>query len=168
MMLKDSQVRELLQLGQTSIVRSQDQPPSMLRLLADGSLAVASQNGTNEKPEFKNFIDLASFGIPIQDAKSTGDPGKRAFGVCPRCGRNVIERPRSYSCEANESGDCGLVIWRKVLGKKLPVQAVRELLVHGESGVVQGFKYSKGDRFDGRLKLTDQGEAKVIRIGDAK
>lgn len=37
---------------------------------------------------------------------------RKVIGKCPKCGKNVVEYPKSYGCESGKDG-CGFVIWKK-------------------------------------------------------
>lgn len=68
---------------------------------------------------------------------------RKAIGKCPKCGKNVIEYPKSYSCESGKDG-CGFVIWKKISGKTIPEGAIRSLLNCGKSAKINGFKKKDG------------------------
>jgi hypothetical protein len=66
---------------------------------------------------------------------------------CPACGGIVKERPKSYQCA------CGLIVWKEVAGKKITPEIVKELLVNGRTGILEGFKSRSGKSFSARLIL---------------
>lgn len=68
---------------------------------------------------------------------------RKVIGKCPKCGKNVIEYPKSYGCESGKDG-CGFVIWKKISGKSIPEGAVRSILDYGKSAKIKGFKKKDG------------------------
>lgn len=81
-------------------------------------------------------------------------PERKAFGICPRCGKPVFENSKAYSCSGYKDG-CPFVIWKVMAGKKLPVSAVRKLLEGKETKVITGFRSKTGKKFDAALKLNE-------------
>ena len=76
---------------------------------------------------------------------------------CPACGKTVrLVEDRAY-CKS-----CGLVIWRKIAGKKLNDAQLRLLLEGGETGIIKGFKTKDGNTFDAALKRDTNGNIKFI------
>lgn len=69
---------------------------------------------------------------------------RKVIGKCPKCGKNVVEYPKSYGCESGKNG-CGFVIWKKISGKTVPEGAVRSLLDYGKSAKIKGFKKKDGN-----------------------
>ena len=68
---------------------------------------------------------------------------RKVIGKCPKCGKNVVEYPKSYGCESGKDG-CGFVIWKKISGKTIPESAARSLLDYGKSAKLKGFKKKDG------------------------
>lgn len=90
---------------------------------------------------------------PAGDSDAEAEPaGKKSasgpLGVCPQCGGQVVERPKSFSC-----GGCPLVIWKMVAGKKISARTARTLLSRGRTEVLKGFTSKAGRKFDAALKL---------------
>jgi DNA topoisomerase-3 len=75
-----------------------------------------------------------------------------SFGPCPRCGSDVVEQPRSYSCSGHERG-CKFVIWKTIAGKRIGVRTAQSLLREGKSPLLKGFKSKAGKPFEARLKV---------------
>ena len=63
-----------------------------------------------------------------------------SVGVCPLCGEDVTERPKSFGCSAWRESGCEFVVWKVMSGKKLPVAQVRSLLNKGSTSKMKGFK----------------------------
>ena len=74
---------------------------------------------------------------------------QNVVGTCPCCKQRVIERPKSYSCEAGQT--CGFVIWKKLMGKDLTEAQVKKLLQTGKSDIIKGFTSKTGKIFDAQI-----------------
>ncbi|MFA6111405.1 MAG: DNA topoisomerase, partial [Candidatus Latescibacterota bacterium] len=82
------------------------------------------------------------------------------LGPCPKCRQGqVIEGRKGYGCNRYREG-CTFVVWKEIAGKRLAVTQVRELLEHGRTGPIAGFRSRAGRRFAASLKLDP--EMKVV------
>lgn len=80
---------------------------------------------------------------------------REVIGVCPNCGKNVVEFPKSYSCESGKDG-CGFVIWKSVSEKNISAAQAKKLLEKRKTDLVKGFTSKKtGNSFDAFLVLKD-------------
>lgn len=70
-----------------------------------------------------------------------------SIGICPKCGKKVIDFPKAYSCESGKNG-CGFVIWKKFAEKKISLTQAKKLLSKGKSDLIKGFKKKTGETFD--------------------
>lgn len=77
-------------------------------------------------------------------------------GTCPKCGRNVVELPKSFSCESGKDG-CDFVIWKTIAGKQISADIAKQLLKDRETGLLSGFESKSKKSFDAYLKLKDDG-----------
>jgi DNA topoisomerase-3 len=48
-----------------------------------------------------------------------------------------------------------MVIWKTIAHKKITVTMAKKLLKNGETGLLKGFKSTKGTEFEVNLKLID-------------
>ena len=76
------------------------------------------------------------------------------IGDCPLCNGKIIETGKAYSCSEWRNG-CKAVIWKTIAHKKISSGMARKLLSKGETGVLKGFKSTKGADFEANLKLVD-------------
>ena len=91
------------------------------------------------------------------------------IGVCPRCGKNVVEGKKSFFCEGyHDTPSCGFALWkndrfftskRKELTKKIAVS----LLKNGRAAVTGLFSEKKGVFYDATVVLDDDG-GKYVRF----
>lgn len=90
----------------------------------------------------------------LQPDKNVFCQEKPQIGVCPMCGKKVVEYTSSYSCESGKTG-CSFSIWKTILGKALSEVQVRKLLEKGKSDLIKGFTSKSGKRFDAYLILKE-------------
>jgi DNA topoisomerase-3 len=75
-----------------------------------------------------------------------------ALGACPRCGKDVVEGPKSFGCSGWRDG-CKFAIWKTIAGKTITVRTAQALIKKGKSPLLKGFASRSGKSFDARLKL---------------
>ncbi len=85
-----------------------------------------------------------------QQALNATDP----IADCPLCNGKIIETAKAYSCSEWRNG-CKAVIWKTIAHKKITAAMAEKLLSKGETGVLKGFKSTKGTDFEANLKLVD-------------
>ncbi|MEI7995805.1 MAG: DNA topoisomerase, partial [Methylococcaceae bacterium] len=73
---------------------------------------------------------------------------------CPLCNGKIIETSKAYSCSEWRNG-CKAVIWKTIAHKKITPAIAKKLLNKGETGVLKGFKSTKGTEFEVNLKLVN-------------
>lgn len=114
------------------------------------------EKGTSTADEFMSRI--ISFTNELVKKYSSVDENsnlnfsRQSVGTCPKCGKKVIEYPKSYSCESGKDG-CGFVIWKTIAGKSISSVQAEKLLTKGTSDLLKGFVGKSGKSFDARLKL---------------
>ena len=67
--------------------------------------------------------------------------GANIIGKCVKCGGDVIENSKAYSCGKR----CGFVIWKTIASKSISAAQAIKLLEKGKSDKIKGFKGGKGD-----------------------
>jgi len=77
-----------------------------------------------------------------------------AIADCPLCNGKMIETGKAYSCSEWRNG-CKAVIWKTIAHKKITPAMAKKLLNKGETGVLKGFKSTKGTEFEVNLRLVD-------------
>ena len=87
---------------------------------------------------------------------------RKSLGKCPKCGKNVYEYPKSYSCESGKEG-CGFTVWKTISGKKISEKSVIALLEKGKTAPLKGFKKKDGSgEFQAALKIDEDKDYKVV------
>lgn len=76
---------------------------------------------------------------------------RTAIGKCPKCGKNIYDYPKSYSCE---DMNCDFVVWKSINSKTISETQVKKLLEKGRTDLIKGFsKRNSNDKFDAFLVL---------------
>ena len=83
-------------------------------------------------------------------------------GVCPRCGKNILDYPKTYSCESGKDG-CGFVIfknnkWWSEKKKTLSPTMVSKLLKDGKVKVKGLYSEKKDKKYDATVAFVDTGK----------
>lgn len=109
----------------------------------------------NGQYDSKEFMDKMTAYIVknIQEMKNSEIPAIRRpvniLGKCPKCGKNVVETPKAYSCEGTRDKECNYTLWKennffKTFEKKLTETIARDIINKGKA-IVSGFKNPKKD-----------------------
>jgi len=111
---------------------------------------------------FLNEIITETKNNPI---KETDAPifttAREIVGVCPMCGKNVLEQSKCYSCESGKNG-CGFVIWKKIAGRTTSLALAKVLLSKGRSTLLKGFKSKAGKQFEACLAIVEKDGVKQV------
>ena len=94
-----------------------------------------------------------------QDGQVLFDQPKEAIGVCPRCGGQVLDTPKAFSCE---NKDCGFVLWKNsrfftAKRKQLTKQVAATLLKEGRVKLKDCYSEKHGTTYDTTVILEDDG-----------
>lgn len=94
-----------------------------------------------------------------QDGQVLFDQPKEAIGVCPRCGGQVLDTPKAFSCETK---DCGFVLWKNscfftAKRKQLTKQVAAALLKEGRVKLKGCYSEKHGTTYDTTVVLEDDG-----------
>ncbi len=77
-----------------------------------------------------------------------------ALADCPFCNGKIIETAKAYGCSEWRNG-CKLVIWKTIAHKKISPTLAKKIILKGETGLLKGFKSTKGAEFEANLKLIE-------------
>jgi DNA topoisomerase-3 len=80
---------------------------------------------------------------------------RRVVGRCPRCGADVVEGKRAFSCSRWKADGCSFYIWKTVAGRRVTAAEASALLERGRTRLLRGFRSKKGRRFAAFLVLED-------------
>lgn len=79
---------------------------------------------------------------------------RESIGICPKCGKKVLEYQKSFSCESGKGG-CGFVIWKTTASKAISKAQAVKLLAKGKTDLIKGFTSKAGKPFDANLVLKE-------------
>ena len=73
------------------------------------------------------------------------------IGKCKKCGKDVVENSKAYSCVGGK--ECGgFFIWeKKIASKVIPSAQIKKLLKEGKTDKIKGFKNKEGKEFEATL-----------------
>lgn len=80
-------------------------------------------------------------------------PDTEPFGQCPKCGSQIVERFKSFTCTNEE---CDFTVWKTIAGRLLSREEFEALVRDKHVGPLAGFRSKKGKRFHAVLKLSDE------------
>lgn len=91
---------------------------------------------------------------------------KEAIGKCPRCGKEIIETSKAYSCTGwnDKDNPCNFAIYKNILGKKISKDIAISLLKNGKTRKISGFKSKTGKTFDAILVIADDKRRVVFKF----
>jgi len=126
----------------TEIAKGKTRPDSFILGIEDMARALVTENAAPDE-QYKN-----TFATP-----------REAIGICPRCGKNVVESKPNFHCE---NRDCLFVMWKSdrfftSRKKELTKPIAAELLKTGKAAVKGMYSEKKDKTFDAVILLADTG-----------
>ena len=107
-------------------------------------------------------------GVTVASAALSAS-GRTVIGICPRCGKNVVEGKKSFFCEGwNATPPCGFALWKNdrfFTGKRkeLTRKVAAALLKNRRVAMTGLFSEKKGVLYDATVVMEDTGE-KFVRF----
>ena len=101
-------------------------------------------------------------GAEIQSPVLSGNQ-RPVVGTCPRCGRNVVEGPKSFYCEGyRDQPPCGFALWKDnrffaSKGKQITKRIAEKLLKDGRVHMTKLHSEKKGTDYDATVVMEDTG-----------
>ena len=92
-----------------------------------------------------------------------------SLGKCPRCGKDIHETAKGFSCEGyKDDPKCTFTIWKEakfgpLAGKKVTAKMVKDWLA-GKKVPMKGLKKKDGSKFDADTYLEDDGKYANIKL----
>ncbi len=111
--------------------------------------------------EINNMVsDLVKNYEVVAESEKLFESKYPKVGCCPRCSKNVVETPKTFTCEDRE---CGFTLWKEnkffqSIRKDLNKQIVVELLKKGKSCLRQCYSQKTGKTFECFISLEDTGK----------
>lgn len=139
------------------------------KLTSDWEAALQSiEKGSTTAEEFMQSISsfvsglCKEYGTVAENAAFT-DSRNSVIGTCPKCGKNVLDTAKAYSCCGGRDG-CGFVIWKSIASKKITAKMAAELLEKKHTAEIKGFKSKAGNEFSAKLAF-DENYRVVFEFG---
>ena len=124
------------------------------------------------KDVLSEYRKLAAKSYPAMNLSGFGQ-AKEQIGVCPRCGRPVVEWEKSFGCTGYKEG-CKFAIWKtgaygahKVLAysKKKVTETMAKHLLSAGKHLVKGLKSEKtGKEYDAYIVMVDNGSSVFLNL----
>ena len=101
-------------------------------------------------------------GVEIHSPVLSGTQ-RPVVGTCPRCGRNVVEGPKSFYCEGyRDQPPCGFALWKdnkffSSKGKQITRRVAEKLLKNGRVHMTKLHSEKKGTDYDADIVMEDTG-----------
>ncbi len=90
------------------------------------------------------------------------------LGPCPACGKgDLVESAKAWGCSRWKPADggCKYTIWKTVVGKKLTVEQIKQLLAGETTEEIQGFQNPKTRKpFRARLRIDDPNTGHIALV----
>lgn len=117
------------------------------------------EKGNSSASDFMQNIerftsDICTRYSSIAENKAFRPAEKEPIGTCPKCGKEVLETAKAYSCCGGKDG-CGFIIWKTIAGKNISAAQAKKLVIKKKSDLIKGFKSKTGKVFDAYLVLKD-------------
>lgn len=123
------------------------------------------ENGSLTSAEFMNEIndmitDLVKNYEIVAESEKLFESKFEKIGICPRCGKDIIDKNKAFSCVSN---DCGFILWKEnklfqsikqTLSKKL----VKAILKDGKAPLSNCYSQKTGKTFNCIISLNDDGK----------
>lgn len=104
--------------------------------------------------EIINYLrDTLSELDKLEIEKAVDTSNRTEIGKCPVCGKPVLEFPKGYGCSGYP--DCKFSIPKMIAGKTLTEAHIKNLIQHGTTGRISGFKSRLGRPFASTLIIKD-------------
>ncbi|HBL8790122.1 TPA: topoisomerase C-terminal repeat-containing protein, partial [Escherichia coli] len=137
--------------------------PDMTALWAEKQTLIENGEMTVEQFVDELYNDLIpmisnanSAEIKVSPSAPSGQ-SQRLSSPCPSCGKQIVIRPKSYSCTG-----CEFKIWKDFCGKSLTDKQIETLITKGVTSELKGFISQKTNKeFSAKVKLVDKATGKL-------
>jgi len=109
--------------------------------------------------DIKTFVEVVVSDIARMDTEGLAGRMRRTVGPCPKCGAEVVEGRKAYSCSRWKEKGCDFYVWKVIAGRPIRPAEVEKLLKEGRTYLLRGFRSRAGRRFPAYLTL-DSGRVK--------
>jgi DNA topoisomerase-3 len=110
---------------------------------------------------YKHVSDICNTKKSSTVDKSVFKEDNKSIGICPRCGKPIIEINKAYICTGGK--DCGFILWKNDKfftdkKKKLTTAMVKTLLSKGKVKVKDLYSAKKDKTYDAYVTYEDTGK----------
>ncbi len=144
--LSDEQIDSLFRTGTTGLVSG-----------------LTSKKGSKFDAEFIWNDDKTGTVMKFPD-KGSAPAAKECDFVCPKCGKNLIDKGRTISCDE----DCGFVFWKSACGKTFTDKQIESFFTKGTTGLIKGLTSKKGSTFDAEFVLNEDKTGSTMKFPERK
>ncbi len=104
----------------------------------------------------------------IEIPRVYNDSDREVIGICPRCGKNIYENSKGFSCVGyRDNPPCNFTIWKNMKFKSIEVKiskARAKKLIKGENIVLKKVKGKKDKIYTATFKLEDTGKYVNLKL----
>ncbi|MBR0312908.1 MAG: DNA topoisomerase 3 [Oscillospiraceae bacterium] len=154
----------------TALIRVMPDTLKSAKLTADWEEKLSEvQRGTLDPADFLSGIEAMLEGLVktyqgVSAASALSQSNRPVVGVCPRCGKNVVEGKKSFFCEGYfDKPPCGFALWKNdrfftAKRKELTKKVAAALLKNGRVRMTGLFSEKKGVTYDATVIMEDTGD----------
>ena len=107
-------------------------------------------------------------GQNIEIARVYNDSEREIIGVCPRCGKNIYENSKGFSCVGyRDTPPCNFTIWKESKYKSIEVKISKtraKKLIKGETITLKKIKGKNEKIYSAEFKLEDTGKYVNLKL----
>lgn len=117
----------------------------------------AAERLLSEVKEFVKSVIAYEKNRERKPIKCVNPYSKKIVGICPRCGKNILEFDKTFSCESGKDG-CGFTLWKSQIILKDDITAEQaERLLKGETVALKAIS-KDGSEYKANFAIEDTGE----------
>jgi len=145
--LSKNQVRQLLRTGTTDLIQG-----------------FKSRKGTLFAAELA-LDDMFQVVFKFPEQAVTLELDTKELGPCPCCEEgSIVESKKGFGCNRWREG-CQFVIWKIVAQRPISPETAEELLINGQTSLLDGFVNRKGEAFSACLVIDHRGKVTFAKPG---
>lgn len=130
-------------------------------LVTDGETKVLRGFKSKAGKEFSATLVLDDDGKAVFQFPERPTFQSEPLGKCPKCGADVVEREKTYSCSAWKETHCDFGIWKMITNHTITRDEATKLLNGEKVGPVKNLRGQSGKSFTATFTL-DRDEGKVV------
>ena len=143
--------------------------PMAAALLKDGKVLVKGLQKQGKSGTFDAVLVMTDNGKHTNfEYEFGGSANKESLGKCPRCGSDVCETPRAFSC--TDRDNCGFTVWKTsekgfmaAAKKEVTAELVKTLLKDGKARLEGCYSVKTGKTYTATVVLEDDGKYANIK-----